>query len=103
MAVRLGTRSALEVGLQLHGCMSINVHCCASGRMFYSFSSAVSTASSSFLASVVRCVLRLDTRTRVIWPFEHTVVDVPLVADFYHSRYAHKPLRVRFYSVACLL
>uniref|UniRef100_A0A915AIY3 Mediator of RNA polymerase II transcription subunit 14 n=1 Tax=Parascaris univalens TaxID=6257 RepID=A0A915AIY3_PARUN len=59
------------------------------------FSSAVSAASSSFLASVVRCVLRLDTRTRVIWPFEHTVVDVPLVADFYQPRYAHKPLRTK--------
>ncbi|KHN74691.1 Mediator of RNA polymerase II transcription subunit 14 [Toxocara canis] len=59
------------------------------------FSSAVPTASANFLASMVRCVLRLDTRTRVVWPFEHTIVDVPLVADFYQPRFGHKPLRTK--------
>ncbi|VBB31806.1 unnamed protein product, partial [Acanthocheilonema viteae] len=46
------------------------------------FSEAVSSGSDDFFSSVINCCLRLDTRTRVIWPFECTLINTPLVADF---------------------
>uniref|UniRef100_A0A158Q7E9 Mediator of RNA polymerase II transcription subunit 14 n=1 Tax=Elaeophora elaphi TaxID=1147741 RepID=A0A158Q7E9_9BILA len=47
------------------------------------FSEAVPSGSDDFFSSVINCCLRLDTRTRVIWPFECTLINTPLVADFY--------------------
>lgn len=49
----------------------------------FSFSEAVPSGSDDFFSSVINCCLRLDTRTRVIWPFECTLINTPLVADFY--------------------
>lgn len=51
-------------------------------NFFFSFSEAVSSGSDDFFSSVINCCLRLDTRTRVIWPFECTLINTPLVADF---------------------
>uniref|UniRef100_A0A915PP03 Mediator of RNA polymerase II transcription subunit 14 n=1 Tax=Setaria digitata TaxID=48799 RepID=A0A915PP03_9BILA len=47
------------------------------------FSEALPSGSDDFFSSVINCCLRLDTRTRVIWPFECTLINTPLVADFY--------------------
>ncbi|KAK6113195.1 Mediator complex subunit MED14 family protein [Brugia pahangi] len=47
------------------------------------FSEALPAGSDDFFSSVINCCLRLDTRTRVIWPFECTLINTPLVADFY--------------------
>ncbi|MCP9265190.1 MED14 [Dirofilaria immitis] len=47
------------------------------------FSEAVPSGSDDFFSSVINCCLRLDTRTRVIWPFECTLINTPLIADFY--------------------
>ncbi|CAG9530753.1 unnamed protein product [Cercopithifilaria johnstoni] len=46
------------------------------------FSQAVSSGSDDFFSSVINCCLRLDTRTRVIWPFECSLINTPLAADF---------------------
>ncbi|VDM98233.1 unnamed protein product [Thelazia callipaeda] len=45
-------------------------------------SEAVPSGSDDFFSSVINSCLRLDTRTRVIWPFECTMINTPLVADF---------------------
>lgn len=49
----------------------------------FSFSGAITTGTDDFFDSMMNCCLRLDTRTRVIWPFECTLVNTPLIADFY--------------------
>ncbi|MFH4974821.1 hypothetical protein AB6A40_001530 [Gnathostoma spinigerum] len=49
------------------------------------FSGAIPSGSPDFFSSMVNCCLRLDTRTRVIWPFECTLVNTPLISDFYEN------------------
>lgn len=72
----------------------------------FSFSGALPSASKEFFSSMTNCCLRLDTRSRVIWPFECTLTETPLIADIpgsanvlgKRSRVSHRFLGNRFSS-----
>lgn len=60
-------------------------------------SGAIPDGPRRFFKSIVSCSLRLDIRSRVIWPFECTLIGTPLIADFHQStsRALAKPSRVK--------
>lgn len=68
---------------------------------FFSFSEAITTGSKDFFDLLVNCCLRLDTRARVIWPFEYTLSENPLTPDYYDSaeRASTKAERVKYFSI----
>ncbi|GMT04540.1 hypothetical protein PENTCL1PPCAC_26714, partial [Pristionchus entomophagus] len=45
-------------------------------------SEAIPERCTDFFSSLVRCCLRLDSRSRVMWPFECCLINSPLVNDF---------------------
>ncbi|GMT33178.1 hypothetical protein PFISCL1PPCAC_24475, partial [Pristionchus fissidentatus] len=45
-------------------------------------SEAIPERCTDFFKSLVRCCLRLDSRSRLMWPFECCLVNSPLVTDF---------------------
>ncbi|VDM54959.1 unnamed protein product [Angiostrongylus costaricensis] len=53
-------------------------------------SAVVDVRCAAFLRNMARCCLRLDSRTRVVWPLECCMVNIPLVRDLSPYRKGRK-------------